>query len=251
MIITSPVVTFDTDTRKITFGQTKCTCFYGYEQWGIPLGHVVRFGTIECDACKGTGRRGSGRCSKCNSPRDAWRSGRTAGRVEHVSRETAINAGRHPECAGTGYVPADRYDYAPREIIAAIVANIPIMLSMREQTWSESFLGFHPTVTETPGITGALASITDHGRRWQAGRNAVRQGDSDRWMADYRCDIRTIIAADSSRQMKPFVDTDSYAIGGILAFIGQNGFTAYGVERSKIATGDDGNVMFAFEGVGV
>lgn len=119
-----------------------------------PPGYVIsQFGWKQCHKCKGTGKRGSGRCRECNNLNGYFsqRSPRRPGWLPdyNVITETEICG----TCNGnpTNAMQENLCDHMPVEILRSI--PIVVKRSTRPQTFNEAHLGF-----------GTVYSVTDYGR---------------------------------------------------------------------------------------
>lgn len=159
-------IIFDIETRQFLYGMRPCTmCGHrdgDHPHDAIPAGVAVVFPDVACVKCKGTGRRGNGRCRECKRWNESWRADRRPiGMVPDYKRP--MPGGPCGSCDGTGEVLATPTDTLPAETLADVLTVCPVRMypANRELSWSEAHLGM------LRGI-GTLWSCTDYGTAWNA-----------------------------------------------------------------------------------
>jgi hypothetical protein len=175
---------YDPETGIVTIGQVECRCV-SFRSDCKP-GRRYRFPWVPCKPCKGTGKRGNGKCSKCsyhrpwgNEPhRDPlW----TVGHVPDYG--TPVDDGPCQTCDGTLTMAGDGNARLPEDIRAAFyqAAPVEILATTQEFTRLESVLGI--TIVDDPGMgVASYGSLLDYGRRWEAMRTAYKAG-GETWAA--------------------------------------------------------------------
>lgn len=112
-------------------------------------GYIPGFMLVECDKCKGTGRRGSGRCRKCNRPGGYIDPDARPGKLVRADHDNPVVC---PVCHGN-YV-----DYEDDRLTDTISEELydqlewQVMRTNRAMSWGEQYLG------------GDLGSCVDYGR---------------------------------------------------------------------------------------
>lgn len=128
-------------------------------------GQAVKFRDKECPKCKGTGRRGNGRCRNCKDYAESWRrDALPAGRVPDYEAPYAV--GPCAQCDGKRYKAMRSDSYLSTEIMREIVDTIGVRVITRtgDMSWGEQHLGM--IADGNGGAHSALWSSVDYGRTW-------------------------------------------------------------------------------------
>lgn len=142
----------DPDTKTVILEKKDCHCSTTMKRDDVPKGMSIdKFGYKICPKCKGTGRRGSGRCRECNA-KDGYfsiHSPRKPGYVPDYKKFTLTTC---RSCGGSWEKAhnEDLTDTLPRDVILDI--PIEVNRSLRPQTWLEHHFG------------AGVYSCTDYGR---------------------------------------------------------------------------------------
>lgn len=235
------MITFDPITRRFIYGLRPCqACSHGHEHWRQAKGRRVAWHGKPCDKCKGTGRRGSGRCRACN--RDDYMAREYgAGNVRDYDRP--YDNGPCDTCQGTGDQPATRYDYVPSETAQMIMDTIGddrirILADPNGQTAMERLLGvltFDPGKQDMTNFWG----IMDYGRTWETLRKAAQTDSQARALGTEDCGnlraeidtfkatIRNGVIASTSQGVAWCLE-DGRIIDTIVVRVTQGGYTIMG-----------------------
>jgi hypothetical protein len=171
-------------------------------------GYVVdRFQPKLCPKCKGTGRRGNGRCRNCND-RDGYFSlqfPRTPGYIPDYEKFTTKVC---PTCNGNwkNALDEDLTDTLPAHYLTKIPIRV-IRMPNRSQTFNEAHIG-----------AGTIYSVTDYGEH---------SHHDDDWIINK---IRDSIKNGGfvARQATKYTDRNTMKLcDGILVITSYNGFSAY------------------------
>lgn len=236
---------FDPDTRTLTYGTKPCMgCGAAHERWGQPRGRRVAWHGKMCDKCRGTGRRGSGKCRTCN---DYGNRDYPQGQVRDWDRP--YDDGECEMCAGTGVRRATRYDHVPRDTVAAIMATIGDtsikIMPGDQQTSAESLFGVITFTPERSGMTNFWGT-TDYGRAWEPLRVAAQTDSTARALgqdvpdalpaaiAEFKAAIRSAIIEHSPMQGASVALPDERVIDTIVVRITPQGYTLMGAVRDAI-----------------
>lgn len=239
---------FDPTARALTYGTTPCdACRAAHEYWGQPRGHRVNWHGKTCDKCKGTGRRGSGRCRACNG--DAW-SNREYGAGMVRDMDAPYDAGPCDTCDATGVRMATRYDYLPVGTVSAILDTIGDddirIITGDRQTSGEALFGVVTFTPEKSGFTN-MWGVTDYGRTWGPLRDAAMIDKADREAGGdgvgalraaidtLKATIREAILGHSPMQATLMTLPDERVIDTIVVRVTPQGYTLMGAVRAAVA----------------
>ncbi len=159
---------FDLASRRLVLGtrpDVSCGNLYG-----IPAGREVAFRSKDCPKCKGTGKRGNGRCRECRRYSEYRSDLLPVGQVPDYS--SPYDAGPCRGCDGTGEVAETMTDHVDRKILFALIPEImPVRVYQRDGglTVGESLFGMLPA--DSRRLPFALWSSQDYGRslaEWKA-----------------------------------------------------------------------------------
>jgi hypothetical protein len=191
---------YDKDARTVTVGATDCTCV----TWrgGEMPGRRYEFPWIACVKCKGTGKRGNGKCRECKyhrpseygTPRE--RPGYFIGAVPDYANP--YDAGPCGQCDGTLKVPGDGNARMPADVLAAFLADTPVSVLATDarHSWAEYNLG-HLRIDAPEVRAKAYMVSTDYGQRWAVLVKAKADGRLDEAVEDLRLEVEAMVAKDS------------------------------------------------------
>lgn len=156
---------FDPITREVIVGATPCFCTVSRD--GEFAGRTFGFPWVACDKCKGTGKRGNGKCRACAYWRDAYNRtpGYTVGMVPDYA--TPLDMGVCGQCDGTTLVVGDGNAWPSAEFMADVLSQVTFEVTATgaRHTWVESHIGLSRVDTDTV-VGKAYTVIGDYGRRW-------------------------------------------------------------------------------------
>lgn len=186
MIITLTGWDYDPVTGVVVIGQDHCPCTHFRSD--APAGRSYRFAWVPCKPCKGSGRRGSGKCSKCSYHRTTTVPDYMGpGTVPDYS--TPIDDGPCRQCDGSLVVQGNGNASLPADILAAFYDAAPISLIHGDArlTRLESLMGL--TVVDDPRImVTSYGVLSDYGRTYQALADAQQAGT----VAEFRLSMMLI-----------------------------------------------------------
>lgn len=217
-----PAILFDPEARTLLFGMRRCTsCGYRTDD-GVPAGRQVLFPDIPCGKCKGTGKRGNGRCRECKQYAE-YGSKRPVGMVPDYAHPYAGDDCQR--CKGTAQVPAEWTDSLPPQTLRTILDETPIRVYPREGglSWGETHLGML-----TASLDGLLPlpvfSLTDYGRAWER----CTSGD----VAGFVADVTEKLAGDHVQACK-LSDRAGVVVDHIAILLAHTGYTVVGIPAPK------------------
>jgi hypothetical protein len=152
----------DPTTRKVILGKKDCNCTRDSR---LEPGTVIdRFGYKPCSKCKGTGKRGNGRCRECNQ-RDGYFSPQAPRNPGFVPDYGSYTTKVCPTCNGSWHNALDENltDTLPTEYLA----DIPVSVRRRPDrpiSFNEAHIG-----------AGTVYSIVDYGEH---------RDKPDEWLID-------------------------------------------------------------------
>ncbi len=212
----------------IDMGDRSCgTCSYG----DFP-GFRTAFPLVDCGKCKGTGKRGNGRCGTCNNPRNDYMSSRTPGKVRDHANGYAD--GPCGTCNGARVVPATMYDYLTPTAVVEVIARMPIKVHVRpgELSWGEAHLGVF-----APGdrSVNSVGSVVDYGRTWGKARTLAAENGTPGALHDA---LRDMLMTDylgrdqGGMQAIKFASRDGVIAQGLYFLLARNGYSVITVNRT-------------------
>lgn len=196
-------------------------------------GQRVKFRSKPCGKCKGTGRRGSGRCRACSDPFEPMP-------VGHVrDYDAPYPDGPCRSCEGRQYVPANTSSTLPSDVARAAVDAIGVRVFLRQGNLSrgESLLGMLPSAYGAQMLP--LWSTTDYGRTferlavaWNAGDgdNAARELEVRAEMDVIAAEVAEKVATDRVQACKLFHD-DGVLGSQIIVLLSRDGYTVVTASR--------------------
>lgn len=115
-----------------------------------PQGVVPGKKWVECPKCKGTGKRGNGRCSNCNRPGGYFPDGRRPGFTSELDYDNLVTC---PHCEGNyeNFGEENICDNIPDGVIQSLEWKV-IRNEIRHTSWMEHHIGV------------GLGSCIDYGR---------------------------------------------------------------------------------------
>jgi hypothetical protein len=135
-----------------------------------------------CTYCKGTGKRGNGKCSRCKYHRDSrhgsdYAPGYQPGMVPDY--DNRYDGGVCESCEGSTLQPGDGNAWLEPDMLALVMADVPIKatVSSAELSWMEQHLGHRREENEALSIRN-LYTVVDHGTRFRQ-LQAVVAADGD------------------------------------------------------------------------
>lgn len=204
----------------LTLGEEEC---YGCRP-DFP-GKRVDFPLIDCPKCKGTGRRGSGRCRNCK-PLAYERV--PAGKMRDYANPFVV--GECGQCHGTNVVPATMTDSLPGGVVRQIVevtGGLRVHVREGDLTWGEAHLGY----VADDGLS-ALWSSVDYGRTWGRLAAAAREERLTAELAAFKAELTERVATDRVQACKVATD-DGVVCRFVAVLVARNGYTVVGVKRDE------------------
>lgn len=198
-------------------------------------GQRTRFHTKPCPKCKGTGRRGNGKCRNCVRE---YSLDPTPGQVTDLDRPYAD--GPCPYCDGKRHKPATITDYLPADVLRTIVDTIGVRVVLRqgELSYGERLMGWLPGQSKLI----ALYSVQDYGRTFKRLSDAYQAGDGDddqrvaqarTAMAEVAAEIGEKIVADTSTQACKLFTDDQVLATEIIVWLARDGYSVVAVPRTE------------------
>jgi RecJ-like exonuclease len=177
-------------------------CFCTITRSGEFAGQTFDVGWKTCPKCKGTGKRGNGKCRACTG--ESYEKWKKAGQIKDY--DNVFATGVCPQCNGTLKVPTSYTAETP----AWIVATIPVVMigQDRDLSWGESHLGmasgFH---------NNSLGAVVDYGRRLK------QLADGEMTIPEMTAKIRDEIIDDRVQLCKIITDRDTMRLAKTLVIL--------------------------------
>lgn len=188
---------FDPVTREVTVGATDCSCVTFRD--GSMAGRAVRFPWVPCDKCKGTGKRGNGKCRGCAYHRDSRRNGPDYRPGLVPDYATMLDDGPCRVCEGHLLVPGDGNAKLPADILTTWLASVEVAIQITtvQHSWVEEHIGLSRLDHEAFDAR-AYTVISDYGTRW---RDLVKAKEADT-LPDALASLRAEVQAHLDREVE-------------------------------------------------
>lgn len=193
-LIDHAVWTYDREARTVTVGSTGCHCTTS--RCGEFAGRQFAFPWVACAKCKGTGKRGNGKCRACAYHRPSEygpkreRPGYFIGAVPDYANP--YDAGPCTVCDGSLLMAGDGNARMPADVLAAFHADTPFELTATtaRHSWAEEHVGFR-SIDSDEVRAKAYSVHSDYGRRWNVLVAAKAAGTLDAALDELRAECES------------------------------------------------------------